>query len=139
MKKELTIFDFFKSKEITADEIQENFHLVKEYDIDMTHHKGCPHCKDTINQYAWKSEPWTSVVECVACKSIILTFISDRMGGNYTDTVYVYEQKNRPMYELYFKCDIQKDCIECRYCRTISSDKEDIEKKFCKKCKKVLN
>ena len=136
--KELTICDFFKSKEITVKEIEEKFVLVKEYDIDMTHQKGCPHCKDTANQYNWKSEPWTGIIECIACKSIILTFFADRMGGNYTDTVKVYEQKNRPMFELYFKCDIQKDCIECRYCGTISSDKEDIEKRFCKKCNKSL-
>lgn len=138
MEKELTIYDFFKSKEITAKEIEEKFHLVTEYDIDMINHKGCPHCKNTANQYDWKSESWIGVIECVACRSIILTFFSDRMGGNHTDVVRVYEQKNRPMYELYFKCDIQKDCIECRYCRTISSDKQDIEKLFCKKCNKSL-
>lgn len=138
MNKDMSVSDFFKSKEITAKEIQDNFHLVKEYYIDMIHYKGCPHCKDTCNQYDWKSEAWTGVVECVRCTSIILIFYSDRMGGNHTDTAMVYEQKDRPMYELYYKCDIQKDCIECRYCKTVSSDKDDIEKLFCKKCNKAL-
>ena len=135
---ELTVNDFFKSKEITAKEIKDQFHLVAEYDIDMIHHKGCPHCKDTANQYGKESEAWTGVIECVACGSIILTFFQDRMGGIHRDKVMVYEQKNRPMYKLLFKCDIQKDCIECRYCGTVSSDKEDIKNLFCKKCNKSI-
>lgn len=139
MEEGLSIFDFFKSKEITMQEVEDNFAFVKEYDIDMTHHKGCPHCKDTANQYSWKSEAWTGIIECIACESIILTLYSDRMGGNYTDTVRVYEQKNRPMYELYYSCSKQEHYIRCRYCKTESSDKEDIENLFCKNCNKSLS
>lgn len=139
MKQEITVSEFVNSKQITLKEVEESFQLVKEIDIDMIHHKkGCVHCGDTANQYPIPSTPWTGVIFCVACDSLLFTVFSDRMGGNYTDTVYVYEQKNRPMYKLYYKCDIQKDCIECRYCGTVSSDKEDIENKFCKKCNKTI-
>lgn len=135
---ELSVHDFFKSKQITAKEIKEQFTLVTEYDINMTGYKGCPYCHNQGNQYNKESEPWTGVTHCIACGSIILIFFQDRMGGNRIDKVMVYEQKNRPTYKLYFKCDIQKDCIECRYCGTVSSDKDDIKNLFCKKCNKSL-
>jgi len=142
MEKDLTVNDFFDSKEIKIKEIEEKFHLVTRYDIDMSRVKGCPHCKDTCNQGDWKSQSWTSVMDCGSCKSIIVTIYSDRMGGCHTDTVLVYEQKNRPMYELYYKC-AQGDrqyghAIFCRECKTESFDVEDIKNHFCKTCNKTL-
>ena len=139
MEQGITVSKFVDSKQITLKEVEKTFQLVKRMDIDMIHHKkGCVHCGDTANQYSIPSEAWTGVTYCAACDSLLLTIFGDRMGGNHTDTVFVYEQKNRPMHMLYWKCDIQKDCIECRYCGTISSDKEDIENKFCKKCNKSI-
>lgn len=134
----MTPNEFFESKEIKIKELEENFHLVTQFNIDMINYEGCPHCKDTCNQTRWKSQSWTAVIQCIACKSIICIIFSDRMGGCHTDTVLVFEEKNRPMYNLYFKCDIQKDCIECRHCGTESSDPEDIKNKFCKKCNKTI-
>ena len=138
MEAGITIFDFLETKEITSKEIEDNFQFVTEYDIDMIHYDGCPHCKDKSNQYHWKSAAWIGVTECAKCQSIILTFYSDRMGGVHTDTVRVYEQKNRPMYLLYFKCNIQKDCIECRHCGHVSSGKDNIKNLFCSGCNTSL-
>lgn len=142
MEKNITVSEFLNSKEITPTELKENFTLVKTLDIDMNRVDHCVVCNDTCNQQSFPSSPWTYVSCCHSCKYIILTFCSDRMGGNHTDTVLVYEQKNRPMYELYYKCEMpgQKygDAIKCRICNTESFDKEDIENKFCKTCNKKL-
>jgi len=92
-KQGLSVYDFLKSKKITSKEIKEQFRLEAEYDIDMSKYKGCPHCKDTINQYRKPSEPWTGVMHCVSCSSIILIHYQDRMAGIYTDKVMVYKQK----------------------------------------------
>ena len=135
-RQELTVNDFFTSKEITAKEIKDQFHLVAEYDIDMIHHKGCPHCKDTANQYGWKSESWTGVIWCIACGSIILTFFQDRMGGIHRDKVMVYEQRSRPMYRMVSISGVPH--IICRYCDAKSSDEEDIRNFFCKECNKSI-
>lgn len=138
----ITISKFLESKELKMKEVEETFQLVKRLDIDMISHSiekdGCVNCGNKSNSYSIKCESWTGATFCVACDSLMFIIFSDRMGGGHNDAVFVYEQKNRPMYRLYFKCDIQKDCIECRHCGTISSDKEDIENKFCKKCNKTL-
>ncbi len=138
MKPGITITNFLKSKEIDKQELDNNFNLVKTYEIDTQSHKGCPYCGDTVNQSRYPSGAWSTVAECIACQTIRITYISDRMGGCHVDTVYVYEQKNKPMYRLLYKCDIQKNIIECLHCGTESTDEEDIENLFCKKCDKNL-
>jgi len=138
MEKGITVYDFLKTKEITPQDLKDNFKFVKRIDIDMINHKGCPNCNNKSNFYDYPSPSWTYVNQCIACNTIMVTYITDRMGGGNTDTVDVYEQKNRPMYELYFKCDIQKDCIECRHCGEVSSDVDDIKNLFCKKCNMKL-
>mgnify|MGYP006871788161 FL=1 len=101
MEEGITVSKYVDSKQITMKEVEETFQLVKRIDIDMIHHgKECVHCGDTANQYTIPSEPWTGVYHCVACGCLMLTIFADRMGGNHTDTVFVYEQKNRPMYRL---------------------------------------
>lgn len=136
MKKGITITKYLESKQLTFEEVKKTFQLVKEIEIDSSEIKDkCIHCGDTCNQYTIPSESWTGVVQCIACGSLIFTIFSDRMSGCHTDSVFIFEQKNRPMYKLYFKCDIKKDCIECRICGNISSDKKDIEKLYCPTCK----
>lgn len=139
MEEGITVNKYIDSKQVTFKEVEELFELVKKIEVDTSRLEGCAHCGDTANQYRVPSEPWTACYQCVACGCLMMTVFSDRMGGGSTDTVFVYEQKNRPMFRLYFKCDTQKDCIECRHCGTVSSDKDDIEKRFCKKCNKTLS
>ena len=94
MNENISISDFLKTKEITVNEIKQNFKLVAEYDIDMIKIGIiCPHCKSKNNLYNWKSEPWTGVKQCIACQSIILILYQDRMAGVYTDKVMIYKQK----------------------------------------------
>ena len=48
---------------------------------------------DVINVYDYPSEPWTYVKKCNRCDSIIFIIVTDRMGGQNTDTVYIYQNK----------------------------------------------
>lgn len=134
----ITVSDFLKTKLLTFAEVKETFNLVKEIDVDFSSVKGCANCGDTANQYSVDCEPWVGARQCIACQSLVMVVFQDRMGGARTDAVFVFEQKNRPMYRLYYKCDIQKDCILCRVCNTQSSDPEDIKNLFCKTCNKTL-
>lgn len=139
MEKSITVTEYLRSKQLTFKEVEETFHLVKRIEIDSHEVKDkCINCENKSNKYSIDSEPWTGSYQCVACNSLIMILYSDRMGGVHTDSFFVFEQKNRPMYELYFKCDIQKDCIKCRHCGTQSSDKEDIDNLFCKVCNKNI-
>jgi len=134
----ITISKFLKAKEITTQELKDNFTLVRRIRVNMTSNKSCPNCGDTVNYFNHSGEDWTYVNSCVKCRTIMVTYVTDRMGGGNIDTVDVYEQMDKPMYRLYFKCDIQKDCIECLYCGTVSNDKNDIDNLFCKTCNKTL-
>ena len=143
--KGISIDAFLDSKEVKVQEIKDNFHFVKRIDnIDMIHHKieadGCVNCGNRANSYDIKSEAWTGCTYCVKCESLMVIYFSDRMGGNHTDTVDVYEQKNRPMYRIIFHGgEICKNFIECRICGTNSYDESDVKNHFCKKCNKNLD
>lgn len=135
----MTIDKFLESKKIKSKEIENNFQLVTTYSVSFDSKKGCPHCKDTCNQSMHEAEAWSAVMACVACDCLMLVHFTDRMSGCHVDTVKVYEDKNRPMYRLYFKCDIEKDCIECRWCGNVSSEPKDIQSKSCHECGKDLS
>ena len=47
----------------------------------MINFKGCPHCKDKLNQHTFPAESWCGAKHCTACNSIIFTIYSDRMAG----------------------------------------------------------
>lgn len=89
----MTITEYIDSKNITIRELKENFQQVRHIDVDALHSKGCFNCGDTLNQHTYKGEPWTGAQYCWKCNSINLTIYSDRMGGNYTDTVLVFKEK----------------------------------------------
>lgn len=89
----MNIDDFLKSKEITDKELSDNFNLVKTLEIDAVHTKGCFNCGNEHNKHSLQSESWTMVQHCWACDSINFVLVSDRMAGNYTDTVKVYQNK----------------------------------------------
>lgn len=127
-----TIKQYLDSKKITGKELEEKFVLVKK--IEVEDRKCCPVCGDNANQYRYDSEPWTGVTWCIVCDSLLYTIFGDRMGGSHTDTVFVYDQKDKPTYKKYFLCADQKNYIECRICGTKSSDTNDIETLFCKTC-----
>jgi hypothetical protein len=139
----ISINDFLKSKEIKMQEVKDNFHFVKRLDVDMTRYKceesGCLNCGNKANSYGEKSEPWTGAIYCAKCESLMFIYFSDRMGGNHTDTVDIYEQKNRPQYRIIFHGgDICKEFIECRICGCNSYDESDVKNKFCQNCNKTL-
>jgi len=51
MEKNTTISEFLKTKEITIEELNQNFQLAEKIDVDMINYNGCPHCKiNHINQ-----------------------------------------------------------------------------------------
>ncbi len=89
----MKIFDFLNSKIIKKPELDYNFNLVKELNIDAVHHNGCLNCNNKHNQQNLPAEPWTGLQYCSVCNSLNLIYFSDRMGGNYTDTVRVYQEK----------------------------------------------
>ncbi len=93
MEKGITISDYLKTKEISPQDLKDNFKFIKRYNIDMTNYDGCPHCKDRCNQYKYPSGAWANVIHCIACDSIIITYVSDRMGGNNMDVIEVFKQK----------------------------------------------
>lgn len=84
---------FLASKATTTKELDANFVLEKKMEKDAIHTKGCLNCGDNNNQYKYPAESWTSVTHCVACDRIILVYYSDRMGGNFLDSVMVYKEK----------------------------------------------
>lgn len=90
----MTIRKFLESKRIYWLDIKSNFKLDKEVDIDFgSHSKHCAYCDDTANNVILPSEPWTIVQYCYRCDHINLVFVSDRMGGNYTDKIECYINK----------------------------------------------
>ncbi len=87
----MTIRKFLESKRIHWLEIKGNFKLDKAVDMDFGRRsKHCAYCDDTKNNVILPSEPWTIVQYCYRCDHINLIFVSDRMGGNYTDVVECY-------------------------------------------------
>lgn len=93
-KPAITIREFLDYKEIKLKELEENFDLVNRIDTDMIIHKeGCICCGDKKNQYPLPSEPWTSVIHCIFCDSLLLIVFADRMSGNYTDSVFIYKKR----------------------------------------------
>ena len=90
----MNITEFLESKQVKLEELEENFELTERIDIDMmTHEKECICCGDKNNQYKMPSEPWTSVIHCTACSSLLLIMFADRMSGNYKDTILIYREK----------------------------------------------
>ena len=89
----MTISEFLKSKEITPEELEDNFNFIRRINVDMIYHKGCPNCDNKLNFYNYPSSAWTSVNMCVACGTIMITYVTDRMGGGNTDRVDVYKDK----------------------------------------------
>lgn len=94
MKKGITILDFLQSKEITPQDLKYNFEFIKRIDIDMLQHKGCPNCNNPSERPTYPSVPWTEVYRCLACDTIMITHVTDGMGGGNTDVVDVYKQKD---------------------------------------------
>jgi hypothetical protein len=87
----MTIDEYLKSKEITDVELSSHFKLVKTIEIDCQITKGCYNCGDLFNNHRLKTPSWTNAQYCWCCNSINFVFVSDRMGGNYTDTVKIYQ------------------------------------------------
>ena len=92
-KKRITIDDFLESKKITQDELKQNFEFVKTIKVDTFEFKKCPNCGDVINYSKYPATSWTEVHRCIACDTIMITFMSDRMSGNYIDTIDVYKDQ----------------------------------------------
>lgn len=89
----MNIREFLESKEIVPEELEVNFEFVRRIDIDMIGHESCPNCNDVLNYRRYPSSSWTYVHRCIACGTIMITFVADRMGGGYLDTVDVYKDK----------------------------------------------
>jgi|JI10StandDraft_1071094.scaffolds.fasta_scaffold2966393_1 hypothetical protein len=89
----MKVNDFIKKFTIEPiKDIEANFKLSKKLDIDASMHKGCFNCGDLINQRWLESAPWTSVQYCWKCQHLNVIYHSDRMGGNYTDTIECYTE-----------------------------------------------
>lgn len=102
--KPISIQGFIKSKEITEKILDSHFKKESEHSINMYQVKGCPICKDTINQERLPSESWTATLVCNNCNSIIFIIFSDRMSGVHVDTVYVYKEKSEEKpFEIFSK------------------------------------
>lgn len=90
----MTFNDFAKKFTVNPEtDIAPYFRLDKILDFDTHKHSGCPHCTDKLNIHRFDSVPWTGVIKCTICNSLMVVYYSDRMGGNHTDTIYVYKEK----------------------------------------------
>jgi hypothetical protein len=90
----MTISEFFKGFEISLEEdIQRRFELEKEFEAESPMKGQCSNCGDTMNYYAFPSEPWISVYKAICCNRVIVVIHSDRMSGTITDKVEVYKEK----------------------------------------------
>lgn len=82
--------DYVSDKRITRAELQENFRLIKTFDVVRGDLSKCGNCGDTANIANLPSESWTSALYCWKCQSITLMTHADQMSGNYTDSYEVY-------------------------------------------------
>ncbi len=90
----MKILDFLESKTIKLNELDLHFKEIKRVEVDTQRISGkCYNCEDRCNQYQFNSESWTKTFYCAKCKSINTIIFSDRMGGNYTDTIIIYGEK----------------------------------------------
>lgn len=92
----MTIYEF--QERFTIDppkDIEPYFKLEKKISMDtQTYKGGCLNCGDTINNELLRSMAWTEVQYCRKCKSLNVVYYSDRMGGNHTDSVFIYKEKD---------------------------------------------
>lgn len=88
-----TVTEFVISKEIKVQELDENFDMVKEVELEEDIGGVCLHCMEDYNTKCLPSESWTKVIWCWKCSSITLKIVSDRMGGAYTDIYKVYSKE----------------------------------------------
>lgn len=73
-------------------DIEPHFKLDKELSIDTSNYKGCLNCSDKASNNIWLqfTASWTRVQHCRKCAHLNVVYVSDRMGGTNTDTVYCY-------------------------------------------------
>lgn len=88
----LTISKFIQSKQITKEDLDDNFVNISE--TSGFAGKSCPNCGDKINCRSYPTESWCSVRWCVKCGTISHIIHADRMDGNHHDYITIYQAKN---------------------------------------------
>lgn len=85
--------EYIKSKEVTREELEDNFFVSNTFTVVRGVLAECGNCKHQANTKLVPSESWTSALYCWECDSITLMTHADRMGGNHTDHYTVYTDK----------------------------------------------
>ena len=73
-------------------DIKPYFKLDETLSVDTSLNKGCYSCRFEHSKSEFNSEAWTSVFYCRKCNKINVIIHSDRMGGDHTDSVYIYTE-----------------------------------------------
>jgi hypothetical protein len=93
-KNYMTINQFVKDFTINPMvDIEPNFKLTKELEVDTTKIKECYNCGDKLNNVKLKSIDWTNVQYCWHCNHLNVIYEQDRMSGVYVDIVKCYTDK----------------------------------------------
>ncbi len=91
----MKIEDYLKTKEVTREELIENFKKVRRFEVNIFNHKGeCFNCGDLLNHEDLKvADGWQHAQYCYVCKSISVAYEADRQGGANMDVVEVYQEE----------------------------------------------
>jgi hypothetical protein len=76
-------------------DIKPYFKLDDTLSVDTSSNDGCYSCGYEYSKSKFKSTAWTSVFHCGKCNKINVINHSDRMGGVYTDTVFLYVESKQ--------------------------------------------
>lgn len=91
----MKVFDLVQKFEIDLTrDIEPNLKLYRERDINYLENKGeCYGCGDKLNARKIPSTAWTVVQRCIACKSLNVVIVHDRMAGIGHDTLLIFRDK----------------------------------------------
>lgn len=88
----MKIFDFIKSKQITSEEIENNFEIYKKIVIKSKENPICYNCNKFLDKKLPTDSSWFSVKYYYECDSINIIYYDDEMNGRspYV-TIYIYK------------------------------------------------
>lgn len=90
----MTAQECLDSKLITLAQMDKHFKQIARIDTTAWDHTRCEYCMQKGNIDRHNSEPWTSCYFCRACRTFNFVLHPDRMGGDYTEVILLYQEKS---------------------------------------------